>query len=217
MIPCESAPESLTMSIVIVDYNVGNLRSVQKGFERVGANAVISRDSEQIAAAPALVLPGVGAFGECMNNLRKYGLLEVVKNYLESGRPFLGICVGYQLLFEESEEFGRTEGLGALKGRCIRFSFQPGAGMKIPHMGWNQVRFKNRGRLFDGVKDGADFYFVHSYYPKPEEDIVTTTTEHGDTFASSIEKGEVFGVQFHPEKSQKAGLRVLENFARIAG
>jgi len=204
------------MPVVIVDYDVGNLRSVQKGFERVGAAASISRDAEEIASAPALVLPGVGAFTECMNNLRRYGLLEAVRDYLGSGRPFLGICVGYQLLFEESEEFGRSEGLGVLKGRCVKFPFPAGVGMKIPHMGWNEACFQKKSRLFDGVPDKSDFYFVHSYYPVPDEDIVVSTTEYGETFASSVEKGNVFATQFHPEKSQRMGLRVLENFAKIS-
>lgn len=204
------------MPIVIVDYDVGNLRSVQKAFERVGAGAVISRDAGEVASAPALVLPGVGAFAECMGNLGKYGLLGAVNGFLGTGRPFLGICVGYQMLFGHSEEFGHSEGLGAIRGGCVRFSFSPGAGFKIPHMGWNQVHFRKKGRLFENVPDGSDFYFVHSYYPVPEEDVVTGVTEYGGTFASAIEKGNVFATQFHPEKSQRMGLRVLENFTKIA-
>ncbi len=205
------------MSVVIVDYDVGNLRSVQKAFERVGASAVVERDAEKISSAKALVLPGVGAFAECMNNLRGFGLLEAVKDFISSGRPFLGICVGYQLLFEKSEEFGDSTGLGIFKGKCVKFRTPASSGHKIPHMGWNQVENKNKSRLLEGIEDGSDFYFVHSYYPVPEEDIVTSQTEYGEVFASSVERGNIFATQFHPEKSQRVGLKVLENFARITG
>ncbi len=205
------------MSVVIVDYDVGNLRSVQKAFERVGASAVVERDAEKISSAKALVLPGVGAFAECMNNLRGFGLLEAVKDFISSGRPFLGICVGYQLLFEKSEEFGDSTGLGIFKGKCVKFRTPASSGHKIPHMGWNQVENKNKSRLLEGIEDGSDFYFVHSYYPVPEEDIVTSQTEYGEVFASSVERGNIFATQFHPEKSQRVGLKVLKNFARITG
>lgn len=205
------------MSIVIVDYDVGNLRSVQKGLERAGASAKISRDKEDISSATALVLPGVGAFAECMKNLGLYNLLDPVRDFIGSGRPFLGICVGYQLLFEESEEFGHCKGLGVLKGKCVKFQPNGSPGFKIPHMGWNQVDYAKPGRLFTGTPDGSDFYFVHSYYPVPEEEITVSTTEYGVPFASSVEKGNVFATQFHPEKSQRAGLKVLENFSKLAG
>ena len=205
------------MSIVIVDYDVGNLRSVQKALEKVGADAKISRHTEDIASADAVVLPGVGAFAECMNNLRSYGLETATRDFIKSGKPFLGICVGYQILFEESEEFGHSKGLGVFKGKCVKFSsdhLQPGH--KIPHMGWNQVRYVNKGRLFDGIDDGSDFYFVHSYYPEPVEGIAVGVTEYGVEFASSVEKGNVFATQFHPEKSQQSGLKLLENFTKLA-
>ncbi len=204
--------------MIIVDYDIGNLRSVQKGFEKVGVPAIVSGDPEVISNARALTLPGVGAFAECMDNLEKYGLTQVVKDFIGSGRPFLGICVGYQMLFEESEEFGNRAGLGVIKGKCARFGFNPGNGLKIPHMGWNQISMKNSGKLFNGIEDKTDFYFVHSYYPVPEEEgIVTATTEYGgEVFAASIEHGSVFATQFHPEKSQRVGLMVLENFARVA-
>lgn len=203
------------MSVVIVDYDVGNLRSVQKAFEHVGASARISRDASVIESAPAVVLPGVGAFAECVGNLERFGLTGAVRRAIESGRPFLGVCVGYQLLFEESEEFGHSRGLGVFKGKCVRFN-QAGPHHKIPHMGWNQVEFTRPSRLFEGIESGAEFYFVHSYFPEPEEDITIGVTEYGDRFAAAVEHGNVFGTQFHPEKSQRAGLRALENFARLA-
>ena len=205
------------MPIVIVDYDVGNLRSVQKAFERSGSDAIVSREASVVASASALVLPGVGAFAECMANLGKYGLSAPVKDFISSGRPFLGVCVGYQLLFEESEEFGKCRGLGIFPGKCVKFKFTPGLDKKVPHMGWNQARYTAKGRLFDGIGDDTDFYFVHSYYPVPESAITVTTTDYGDIFASSIESGNVFGTQFHPEKSQSAGLRLIKNFAALAG
>ena len=205
------------MSVVIVDYDVGNLHSVKKGFEQVGATAIVSRDRQAIANADSLVLPGVGAFGTCMDNLKSFGLVKAVQEFLSSGKPFLGICVGYQLLFELSEEFGEVDGLGVLKGKCVRFSFETGKGLKIPHMGWNQVRYKKPSKLFDGISDGSDFYFVHSYYPVPEdENIIAGQTEYGgETFCAAIEKGNIFATQFHPEKSQQTGLKVLSNFASL--
>jgi glutamine amidotransferase len=205
------------MSIVIVDYDVGNLRSVQKALEKVGAGAVITRDPERIMAAKAVVLPGVGAFAECMGNLERYGLTETVKAYTASGRPFLGICVGYQILFDGSEEFGECRGLGVFKGRCVLFPKSERDHHKIPHMGWNQAIYRREDPLFAGVPDGSDFYFVHSFFPVPEEDIALTLTDYGVRFASSSARGNVYGVQFHPEKSQTAGLKVLENFARMGG
>ena len=204
------------MAVVIVDYDVGNLRSVQKAFEKVGAPARVSRRPEEILAASAVALPGVGAFAECMGNLQKYGLVDVVKTFAASGRPFLGICVGYQILFDSSQEFGDCQGLGVFRGECVRFQKTAGDHHKIPHMGWNQVIMSRPDPLFAGVPGGSDFYFVHSYYPKPAEDITLTETEYGERFASSVAKGRVYGVQFHPEKSQKVGLMVLENFARMA-
>ncbi|MBF0634942.1 MAG: imidazole glycerol phosphate synthase subunit HisH [Nitrospinae bacterium] len=206
------------MPIVIVDYDAGNLRSVQKAFEKIGAKAVVSRNPEDVVNAEALVLPGVGAFGECMAHLEKFGLVGAVKDFIASGRPFLGICVGYQILFEGSEESPGVTGLGVFKGQCLKFTPPREAGLKVPHMGWNQVRYTKSGKLFDGVADGSDFYFVHSYYPKPEEDIAVASTEYGVPFASAVERGSVFAVQFHPEKSQQAGLAVLRNFtARAVG
>lgn len=204
------------MPIVIVDYDAGNLRSVQKAFEKIGASAVVSRNPSDVSGADALVLPGVGAFGECMAHLEKFGLVGAVKDFIASGRPFLGICVGYQILFDGSEESPGVKGLGVFKGKCLKFAFPREAGLKVPHMGWNQVRFRKTGKLFEGVADGSDFYFVHSYYPKPEEDIAVAATEYGGDFASAAERGSLFAVQFHPEKSQGAGLAVLRNFTAKA-
>jgi glutamine amidotransferase len=204
------------MPIVIVDYDAGNLRSVQKAFEKIGARAVVSRSPDDVLGADALVLPGVGAFGECMAHLEKFGLVDAVKDFIASGKPFLGICVGYQILFESSEESPGVEGLGVFKGKCLKFEFPPEAGLKVPHMGWNQVHSTKKGTLLEGVADGSDFYFVHSYYPKPEEDITVATTEYGGDFASAVERGSLFAVQFHPEKSQAVGLAVLRNFTAKA-
>ncbi len=198
--------------IAVVDYGRGNLRSVQKAFEHLGYEAVVTRDPEVILRADKAVLPGVGAFGDCMENLRRFGLVEVVKEFIASGKPFLGICLGLQLLFSESEEFGPVEGLGVVKGRVVRFP----RGLKIPHMGWNQVEVVSGSGLFEGIKSGDYFYFVHSFYVVPEdESVVATYTDYGVRFASSICVDNIFATQFHPEKSQRLGLRVLDNFGRL--
>jgi len=200
--------------LAIVDYGMGNLRSVQKAFERVGRAAEVTRDAERIAAAPGVVLPGVGAFGACMENLGRFGLIEPVRQAVASGRPFLGICLGMQLLFEESEEFGPVKGLGILPGRVVRFV--PDRERKIPHMGWNQVRVVRRAPQLAGVDDGAFVYFVHSYYPVPADpSLVATTTTYGPEFASSVVRDTLFACQFHPEKSQRVGLRLLESFLAL--
>jgi len=200
--------------IAIVDYDMGNLRSVQKGFEKVGANAVITREAGVIAAASALVLPGVGAFGVCMEKLEGYGLIGPIKEFITSGKPFLGICLGLQLLFEESAEFGSKNGLGIFKGKVLRF---PAGGIKVPHMGWNSVDLKKDSRLMEGIDDGSYFYFVHSYYVEPVNGVTLGTTGYGLTFTSAVEMDNVFATQFHPEKSQKAGLKILENFTNLSG
>ncbi len=206
------------MSLVIVDYDAGNLRSVEKAFAHVGAVATVSRDPKKVSEARALVLPGVGAFADCMANLERYDLVEPIKNFIAGGKPFLGICVGYQLLFDKSEEHGDNEGLGILRGKCVRFDFDPSLRLKIPHMGWNQIRYEKKGKLFEEIAPSTDFYFVHSYYPVPEDTrIITSTTDYAVRFASSIEKENIFATQFHPEKSQQAGLRVIKNFAKICG
>lgn len=206
------------MTIAVIDYEMGNLRSVQKALERVGAGAVITRDPDVIMGAAAAVLPGVGAFGACMENLRRHGLIEPVKIFAASGRPFLGICVGMQILFDESEEFGPVAGLGILPGKIVRFAADPAGKRKVPQMGWNALQIQKRAPHLEGVKDGAQVYFVHSYYPVPSDpDVVATTTDYGVTFASSVWQDNVFATQFHPEKSQAVGLRILANFAALAG
>ncbi len=206
------------MTIAVIDYEMGNLRSVQKALERVGAAAIVTRDPEVIMGAAAAVLPGVGAFGACMENLGRHGLVEPVKVFAASGRPFLGICVGMQILFDESEEFGPVRGLGILPGKIVRFAPDPAGKRKVPQMGWNALTIAKRPPHLAGVRDGAQVYFVHSYYPVPADpDVVATTTDYGCTFASSVWSDNVFATQFHPEKSQAVGLRILANFAALAG
>lgn len=189
---------------------------MQKGFEHVGVRAEVTRDIERIDAAAGVVLPGVGAFGACMENLEKFGLVEVVHRALDSGRPFLGICVGLQLLFEESEEYGPVAGLGILRGRCKRFRSVDDPEYRVPHMGWNQIDLKTPSRLFDGVADGSFVYFVHSYYVESDNPaVVAASTTYGTDFVASVVRDNVYGCQFHPEKSQKVGLKILENFGKI--
>lgn len=200
--------------VVVVDYGMGNLRSVQKGFEKIGAVAVISRDPDEVARADRLVLPGVGAFPECMKNLGRFDLIEPVVEFVKSGRPFLGICLGLQLLFDESEEFGLHKGLGLIPGTVK--AFDRNMGLKIPHMGWNQVRFAKKSPIFEGIEDESFFYFVHSYYVVPTDDSsIAGETEYGIRFTCAISDGNIFAVQFHPEKSQQIGLRILQNFAAL--
>jgi len=208
--------------IAIVDYGMGNLRSVHKGFERVGFQTIVTQDPGVIRKASGLVLPGVGAFKKAMENLKEQGLVDPIIDFVESGRPFLGICLGLQLLFSESEEFGIQSGLGIFKGRVVRFPFSlPGSllprdSLKVPHMGWNAVRIRKRFPALEGTKDGAHFYFVHSYYPLPEDQgIVATTTDYGGEFVSSVGRDNLYACQFHPEKSQAVGLKILENFGRL--
>ena len=203
--------------IAIIDYGMGNLRSVQKGFEKMGYAAEITRDPHRIEAAPGVVLPGVGAFAACMNGLTECGLVDTVYRVVAQGTPLLGICVGMQILFSESVEFGRVQGLDILKGRILRFDPTKIDGGKIPHMGWNQLHIKQRAPHLDGIPDGVSVYFVHSYYPAPDDpDIIATMTDYGETeFASSVWRQNIFATQFHPEKSQTAGLRILANFGRL--
>jgi glutamine amidotransferase len=202
--------------IAIIDYGMGNLRSVQKGFARVGAEAVVTRDVAVIDAASGVVLPGVGAYGACMANLRAYGLVDVVRRVVERGTPFLGICLGLQLLFDSSEEFGPVPGLGLLRGRVARFTPPAGEALRIPHMGWNQIRKRQAPAALQGIEDGAFVYFVHSYYVEPTDaSLIATTTDYGGEFVSAIARDNLFACQFHPEKSQGVGLAILRNFAAL--
>lgn len=206
--------------IAIIDYGMGNLRSVQKGFEKVGHEAVVTSDTKAILDADRVVLPGVGAFADCMRNLEQQGLVDAVYKVIQSGRPFMGICLGLQLLFEEGEEFGVHKGLGVLKGHVVRFPTEvennTEAIYKIPHMGWNKIAKRSDAPHLADVPDGAFFYFVHSYFVKPDDPAVAaTTTSYGVEFVSSVWKDNIFATQFHPEKSQEMGLRILKKFGEI--
>ncbi len=204
--------------IAIIDYDRGNVRSVQKGFERVGWEATITRDIQEIRDARAVVLPGVGAFGDCMANLERFGLIDPIVEVIQSGKPFLGICLGLQLLFSESEEFGISKGLGIFKGRVKGFPSEAFSAqeLKIPHMGWNTIRILKPTPLLDSIPDGSSFYFVHSFYVCPEDpSLACTETDYGITYVSAIHKDNVFATQFHPEKSQRVGLQLLKNFGGI--
>ena len=206
--------------IAIIDYGMGNLRSVQKGFERVGREAVVTSDAKTILSASKVVLPGVGAFPDCMRNLREYGLIEAVLKSISSGKPFLGICLGLQLLFTESEEFGISKGLDIIKGRVVRFkgpefdNRQSATNiLKVPHMGWNSISIRRRPPALADIPDNSHVYFVHSFHVVPEDKgVIATTTPYGIEFVSSIWKDNVFAVQFHPEKSQALGLSILKRF-----
>ncbi|HEX9135484.1 MAG TPA: imidazole glycerol phosphate synthase subunit HisH [Nitrospirota bacterium] len=199
--------------IAIIDYGMGNLRSVQKGFERMGHEVVVTNDAKTILDASKVVLPGVGAFPDCMRNLREYGLIDAVHRTIRSGKPFLGICLGLQLLFSESEEFGISKGLDIIKGRVIRFKGPEFADLKIPHMGWNSISIKRQVPALQDVPNNSHVYFVHSFHVVPEDkSVVATTTPYGIEFVSSIWKDNIFAVQFHPEKSQNLGLAILKRF-----
>jgi len=201
--------------IAVVDYDAGNVKSVEKAIEKLGAKHILTSDPEEIRKADAVILPGVGNFGDCVNNLKERGLDTVLKEYAASGKPFLGICVGLQLLFDESEESPGVKGLGILSGKIKKFPAS--ADLKVPQIGWNDI-IESKGRLLEGIDRGTYFYFVHSFYlDSSDPSIVTSKTEYGVTYDSSVEKGNVFATQFHPEKSSDAGLKVLSNFLKIAG
>ncbi len=200
--------------IAIVDYGIGNLRSVEKAFAHVGARAVITADPAIIQAAQGIVLPGVGAFGDSMALLRERGLASVLQRLAAADRPLLGICLGMQLLFEQSDEMGSHTGLGLLPGRVRRFA----AGLRVPHIGWNQIYALRPSPLLEGVPQDSYAYFVHSHYvDSTAGDVVLATTDYGGPYASVVGRGRLFGLQFHPEKSQDVGLRILRNFADLAG
>jgi glutamine amidotransferase len=197
--------------VAIIDYGVGNLRSVEKAFAANGCAAVVSADENVLRQAERLVLPGVGAFGACIEALATRGFDRLVRERVAAGTPLLGVCVGMQMLFEESEEFGANRGFGFFRGRVRRFPDD----LVVPQVGWNQVRQQNSNRLFAGIKDSAFFYFVHSYYCEPvEREVIAGETDYGMAYASAVARENLYGVQFHPEKSQADGLRVLANFAR---
>lgn len=198
--------------IAIVDYGMGNLRSVQKAFEFVGAKAVITDQAREITSADRVVLPGVGAFGDAMRNLKTAGLIDPIVKTISDGRPFLGICLGLQLMFSESEEMGRHCGLDVLPGNVCKFP----EGERIPQIGWNQIQIRQETPLLAGVPNGSYFYFVHSYYVAPDHETdAVATTDYGIDYVSIAGHGRAFGVQFHPEKSQDAGLKILKNFAEM--
>ena len=197
--------------IAIVDYGIGNLGSAAKAFRHVGAEAVLSGDPAVLARADTLVLPGDGAFGAAMDELRQRSLLPVLQEAVGQGRTLLGICVGMQLLFDESEEHGSHRGLGLLPGRVRRFR----GGLPVPHMGWNRLRRRRPHPLLEGLEDGAHVYFVHSYYCEAKDDVLVASSDYGIDFAAIVGRGNVLGVQFHPEKSQGVGLRMIDNFVRL--
>lgn len=200
--------------IAIIDYDAGNLRSVEKALLALGEKAVVSRDRETILGADKVILPGVGSFGDAMGRLVQYGLVEVIHQVVEQGTPFLGICLGMQLMFLQSEESRDVRGLGLFPGRILRIPALPG--VKIPHMGWNSLEIRPDSRLFRGIASGDYVYFVHSYYLKAEDEgIVAASTEYSAHIHAAVEKGNVFGCQFHPEKSGETGLRILQNFISL--
>lgn len=200
--------------IRIIDYGMGNLRSVQKGFEKVGFAAEITSDPKKINSADGVVLPGVGAFGDAMDNLRDAGLIGVINDVIEQGTPFLGICLGLHLLFSTSEEWGQQDGLDIIPGKVVKFPVE--LDKKIPHMGWNQLELEKETELFKELESGFFQYFVHSYYVVPEdESVIATTTEYGRKFVSSIQQDNIYAVQYHPEKSSKQGLKILKNFGEL--
>ena len=201
--------------IAIIDYGMGNLRSVHKAFEAVGHEAVVTRDPRIIADASHVVLPGVGAFGDCMANLTQYELVGPIRTAIQSGKPFLGICLGMQLLFTESEEFGIHKGFDIIPGKVRKFELNPM--LKVPHMGWNDIQIVRPAPPFEGIRTGSHCYFVHSYYVEPADSgVVASVTAHGLPFASAVWKDNVVACQFHPEKSQDVGLRIIKNFGAWA-
>ena len=200
--------------IAIIDYDAGNIKSVEKALQSLGEEVVVTRDAQVLLNAEKVILPGVGAFGDAMDKIRSYGLEEVIHKIVEKGTPFLGICLGLQLMFEESDETPGIKGLGLLPGKILRIP--DGEALKIPHMGWNSLHFEKETKLFKGIKEGAYVYFVHSYYLKAgDESIVAASTEYGTHIHAAVEKDNVFACQFHPEKSSDVGLAILKNFIEL--
>lgn len=210
----KSGLEGNVRMIAIIDYDAGNIKSVEKAFLALSEEVILTKDPQVILRADGVILPGVGSFGDAMEKLHAYGLVEVIREVAARKIPFLGICLGLQLMFESSEESPGVEGLGLLEGRILRIPKEPG--LKIPHIGWNSLTFSGNGRLFQGIPENSYVYFVHSYYLKAsEEDIVTASTEYGTTIHAAVEKDNLFACQFHPEKSSQTGLKMLENFIAV--
>ena len=200
--------------VAVIDYDAGNIKSVEKALVHLGADVVVTREPEKILNADKVILPGVGAFGDAMGKINGYGVGPVIHGVVDKGTPFLGICLGLQLMFERSDEAPNVKGLSLLKGEILKIPV--GEYVKIPHMGWNSLHFMNNGRLFDGIDEGAYVYFVHSYYLKAaDENIVTAVTEYNTCIHASVEKDNIFACQFHPEKSSSVGLKMLDNFLRL--
>lgn len=200
--------------VAVIDYDAGNIKSVQKALEHLGGQVSVTRDRDEILAADRVILPGVGNFGDAMAKINSFGLDEVIREVAERKTPFLGICLGLQLLFEESEESPGVRGLGLLSGRIVRIP--KGEGLKVPQIGWNALKYPSEGRLFQGVAEGSYVYFVHSYYLQAQEkEIVKATVEYGVSVEASVEKDNIFACQFHPEKSSDAGLQILKNFLAV--
>lgn len=200
--------------IAIIDYDAGNIRSVQKALLSLGEETVVTGNPKELLKAEKVILPGVGSFGDAMDNLKKYDLIPVIHEIADRGTPFLGICLGLQLLFDSSEESPGVHGLGLIPGKILRIP--DGEGIKVPHIGWNSLHFPREGKLFHGIPEGAYVYFVHSFYLKAEDEKdVTATTQYGVTIHASVEKGNIFACQFHPEKSSGTGLQILKNFVSV--
>lgn len=206
----------INKTIAVIDYGMGNLRSVGKAIEHLGASVYVGSDRKRLSQAQKLILPGVGAFGDAIRELRKRHLIPLIKKAVQNGKPLLGICLGLQLFFEKSEESPAVKGLGIWKGSVRRFPIQKKKNLKIPHMGWNQVQLERRVPFVSRIKNGSYFYFVHSYYAEPKDkSLIVGETNYGVDFPSILTSGNIFAVQFHPEKSQRAGLEILKNFIRL--
>lgn len=208
------------MNIVIVDYGIGNVKSIMNAFEDQGEKPLLSRDRDVILNADGVILPGVGAFSHGMNNLNKYGLVAIIKDYVRTGKPLLGICLGMQMLLEESEEFGDTKGIGLVKGKVIKLPIEKSNKVKLPHISWNEIQTKDiewKNTILNDVEVNSDMYFVHTFVAKPdnEDEILSTTDYFNVEFCSSLKKGNVYGCQFHPEKSAKHGLSIIKNYINI--
>lgn len=208
------------MNIVIVNYGIGNVKSIMNAFENQGKKAVLSRDRDVILKADGLILPGVGAFSHGMNNLNKYDLVAIIKEYVKTGKPLLGICLGMQMLLEKSEEFGDTKGIGLIKGKVIKLPIDKSNKMKLPHISWNEIKPKKiewTNTILDNIEENSDMYFIHTFIAKPnnENEILSVTKYHNQEFCSSLKKENIYGCQFHPEKSSKKGLSIIKNFIKI--